>query len=114
MAGTADPAGKWELNQVARVEMWEDPCPLWDNDGSTYLVRSKVCGQLLIVHRMSPDGKKLLDNGTVIYHDPAVLPVLEGPKFLKKERLVLYPGVCGWCSHGMADCTPIEKRLQPV
>jgi beta-xylosidase len=85
MAKTADPAGFWELHHVARVEMWEDPCPLWDDDGNTYLVRSKLCGQPMIVHRMSRDGKTLLDNGTVVFDDPDTQPVLEGPKFLKKD-----------------------------
>jgi beta-xylosidase len=34
---------------------------------------------------MSKDGKKLLDNGTVIYHDEENQPTIEGPKFLKKD-----------------------------
>jgi beta-xylosidase len=85
MAKTADPAGSWNLHHVTRVEMWEDPCPLWDDDGNAYLVRSKLCGQPMIVHRMSWDGKTLLDNGTVVFDDPDTQPVLEGPKFLKKD-----------------------------
>lgn len=86
MAQTTDPAGKWDLHHVAVVEMWEDPCPLWDDDGQAYLVRSKLCGDKLYLHKMSPDGKKLLDNGTVIYDDIKKQPVIEGPKFLKKDN----------------------------
>ena len=85
MAETTDPAGSWNLHYVASVEMWEDPCPLWDDDGNAYLVRSKLCGQPMIVHRMSRDGKTLLDNGTVVFDDADTQPVLEGPKFLKKD-----------------------------
>lgn len=85
MAQTKNPADKWELHHVAAVEMWEDPCPLWDDDGNAYLVRSKLCGDVLYLHKMSPDGKKLLDNGTVIYDNVTIQPVIEGPKFLKKD-----------------------------
>ncbi|MFC1568807.1 glycoside hydrolase 43 family protein [bacterium] len=85
MAKAKDPKGPWELHHVAKVEMWEDPCPLWDDDGNAYLIRSKLCGQPMIVHRMSPDGKKLLDNGIIVFDDQENQPVLEGPKFLKKD-----------------------------
>lgn len=85
MASTDDPAGQWNLQQVTRVEMWEDPCPIWDEDGMAYLVRGKLRGNILYLHRMSEDGKKLLDNGTVIFQDEKTQPVIEGPKFLKKD-----------------------------
>ena len=32
---------------------------------------------------MSPDGKRLLDNGRVIFHDVGSQPVIEGPKLFK-------------------------------
>jgi beta-xylosidase len=85
MATATDPAGPWELNHVVDVEMWEDPCPLWDDDGNAYLVRSKLGGAILYLHRMSEDGTKLLDNGTVIFHNEDEQPTIEGPKFLKKD-----------------------------
>ena len=84
VATTSDPAGKWRLEQIVKVENWEDPCPFWDDDGNAYLVRSKFCGNALYLHRMSPDGKKLLDNGTEIFRDKSQLTI-EGPKFLKKD-----------------------------
>ena len=84
--GTAkDPAGKWELHQVADVEMWEDPSPLWDDDGNAYLVRGKLQAGTLFLHKMSADGKRLLDNGTVIFRVTVTQPTIEGPKFLKKD-----------------------------
>jgi beta-xylosidase len=85
MASAKDPAGPWKLHRVADVEMWEDPCPIWDEDGNAYLVRSKLRGGILYLHRMSKDGKKLLDNGTVIFCDEDKQPTIEGPKFLKKD-----------------------------
>jgi beta-xylosidase len=83
MASTEDPAGDWDLHHVVDVELWEDPCPFWDDDGSAYLVRSKLRADVLYLHRMSPDGKKLLDNGRVIYHKVDKQPVIEGPKMFK-------------------------------
>jgi len=84
MAVAENPAGPWQLNHIVKVEMWEDPCPLWDDDGNAYLVRSKLRGGILYLHRMSPDGKQILDNGTIIFQDENQ-PTIEGPKFLKKD-----------------------------
>jgi len=85
MATAKDPAGKWDLQFVEEVELWEDPCPFWDDDGNAYLVRSKLRADILYLHRMSPDGKRIMDNGRVIYHDVAKQPVIEGPKLYKKD-----------------------------
>jgi len=85
VATAKNPAGKWELNHVVGVELWEDPCPLWDDDGNAYLVRSKLRANILYLHRMSSDGKKILDNGTIIFQDEKTQPTIEGPKFLKKD-----------------------------
>lgn len=83
MASTKDPAGKWDLHHIVDVELWEDPCPFWDDDGNAYLVRSKLRADVLYLHRMSPDGKKLLDIGRIIYDNVSRQPVIEGPKMLK-------------------------------
>jgi beta-xylosidase len=84
MATTTDPKKEWELTYIVKTEMWEDPCPLWDDDGNAYLVRGILCGNDLILHKMSKDGKTLLDNGELIYRDIENDPTIEGPKFLKK------------------------------
>ena len=63
----------------------EDPCPFWDSNGKAYLVHSRVGAGPLILHRMSPDGRRVLDAGKVIVEDPVNLPVLEGPKLLKRN-----------------------------
>ncbi len=85
VATARDPTGPWELEQMASVELWEDPAPLWDDDGNAYLVRGKVRADILYLHRMSPDGKSLLDNGKIIYHNLDENPVIEGPKMMKKD-----------------------------
>jgi beta-xylosidase len=63
----------------------EDPCPFWDDDGQAYLVHSRKGAGPLILHRMSADGKHVLDTGKVIVQDPQNLPTLEGPKLYKRN-----------------------------
>lgn len=82
MTTATDPAGPWEpLHLVKGVEKWEDPCPFWDDNGDAYLVRSRHRAGPIIIHRMSPDGRTLLDEGTTVYKGP----VAEGPKMFKKD-----------------------------
>ena len=67
MSTAKDPHGPWApLHLVKRVPKWEDPCPFWDEDGQAYLGRSKHGAGPIIVHKMSADGKQLLDEGTTV------------------------------------------------
>jgi beta-xylosidase len=78
--------GPWDAPvKVIDQARLEDPCPFWDEDGQAYLVHSRVGAGPLILHRMSPDGKSVLDEGKVIVEDPQRLPTLEGPKLLKRN-----------------------------
>lgn len=80
MSTAVDPAGHWEpLHQVIGVSGWEDPCPFWDDDGKAYLGHSKLGGGPIIIHRMSADGRFLLDEGKEVYNGP----VAEGTKIYK-------------------------------
>ena len=63
----------------------EDPCPFWDDDGKAYLIHSVTGAGPLILHRMSPDGKHVLDQGKIVVQDPEHLPTLEGPKLYKRD-----------------------------
>ena len=85
VARAKDPRGKWDLHHIVDVEKWEDPCPLWDDDGQAYLVHSIHRGGPAIIHKMSPDGLQLLDNGVTVYHDVEANPILEGMKFIKRN-----------------------------
>ena len=101
VATAEDPSGPWELEHIVDVELWEDPCPLWDDDGNAYLIRSKLRADILYLHKMSSDGKKILDNGTVIFNNVEKQPIIEGPKFLKKDSYyyIIAPAggvVTGW------------------
>lgn len=82
MSTAEDPAGPWSpLHEVKRVEGWEDPCPFWDDDGNAYLGHSTVGAGPIIIHRMSQDGKALLDDGKIVY----VGKIAEGTKIYKRN-----------------------------
>jgi beta-xylosidase len=88
-----DPAGEWTPPQLVKAGKGIiDPCPFWDDDGQLYLVhgwaRSRAgIGNLLTLHKLSPDGTKFLDAGEVII-DGNKIPrwtTLEGPKLYKRH-----------------------------
>lgn len=82
MTNATDPAGPWSpLVNVCHVAKWEDPCPFWDEDGQAYLGRSIHGAGPIIIHKMSPDGTKLLDEGRTVYTGP----VAEGTKIHKRN-----------------------------
>ncbi len=86
MASATNPAGPWTAPvQVIAQPGLEDPCPFWDEDGTAWLVHSRVGAGPLILHRMRPDGTGVLDAGVTIVKDKARLPVLEGPKLYKRD-----------------------------
>jgi beta-xylosidase len=83
--------GPWSTPLLIRAAPgWIDPCPFWDDDGNAYLVNGLAASRsgvksTLILSRMSPDGTKLLDDGTMIVDGHKDDPTLEGPKFYKRE-----------------------------
>ncbi len=100
VATTTDPRAKWELKHVLQVQQWEDPCPLWDDDGRAWLIRSKLCGGPVYLHRMSDDGMSLLDNGVLIYEDQKENPTLEGVKFMKRNSYYYIFAPAGGVTNG--------------
>jgi len=82
MSTAEKPEGPWSpLHEVKRVHGWEDPCPFWDDDGNAYLGHSTWGAGPIIIHRMSEDGKKLLDDGVIVY----VGKIAEGTKIYKRN-----------------------------
>ena len=90
MVKARDAAGPWsEPLLVKEVRGWEDPCPLWDADGSAYLVSAMVASRsgiksILVVSRMSTDGTRLLDDGVLVFDGHDKNPTVEGPKFYRR------------------------------
>jgi beta-xylosidase len=82
MSTATDAAGPWaSLTEVKRAKGWEDPCPFWDTDGQAYLGHSRLGAGPIIIHKLSTDGKKLLDEGKTVYEGP----VAEGTKIYKRN-----------------------------
>jgi beta-xylosidase len=86
-----DPRGVWsEPLLIKEAKGWIDPCPLWDADGSAYLVSAFAGSRagvksILIVSKMSADGTKLLDDGVMVFDGHEKHPTVEGPKFYKRN-----------------------------
>ncbi|MDE2447552.1 MAG: glycoside hydrolase 43 family protein [Gammaproteobacteria bacterium] len=94
-------AGPWTLPvKVIGQARLEDPCPFWDDEGRAYLIHSREGAGPLILHRMSPDGKRVLDAGKVIVDDPVHLPTLEGPKLYKRHGYYYIFAPYGGVDHG--------------
>jgi beta-xylosidase len=86
MSSAVTPTGPWTTPvAVIAGRGYEDPCPFWDDDGQAYLIHGRVGAGPLVLHRMSADGTRVLDDGKVIVNDPKLLPTLEGPKFYKRD-----------------------------
>ncbi|CCJ71932.1 Beta-xylosidase [Cronobacter condimenti 1330] len=91
MCQAVDPLGDWSEPHCLRAAKGHiDPCPFWDDDGRAWLVhafafsRSGKKHQLALCE-MSPDGRKLLDDGEILYDGQLDLPTLEGPKVYKRN-----------------------------
>jgi beta-xylosidase len=91
MTRARDPRGRWSEPVLVRAAKgWIDPTPLWDDDGQAYLVRAFARSRSgikhrLVVHRMSPDGTRLLDDGALVFEDSVRHPTAEGPKLHKRD-----------------------------
>ena len=115
MSNAEHAEGPWSpLHLVKAVKKWEDPCPFWDEDGQAYLGRSQHGAGPIILHRMSPDGKHLLDDGKEIYRGP----VAEGTKFHKLNGYYYLSIPEGGVGQGWQTCLrskniygPYERRV---
>jgi beta-xylosidase len=74
--------GPWTVKRMTFPSPWTgglliDCCPLWDDDGHAYFAAAEprrfpvegsvVCEYKMLLFRMSEDGERLLDNGTLIH-----------------------------------------------
>jgi beta-xylosidase len=106
MSKTKDPFGKWEpLTLVKEARGWIDPCPLWDDDGNAYLVHAMAKSRagiksILIMNKMSDDGKTLLDDGVLIFDGTKNHPTIEGPKLYKRNGYYYIMAPAGGVSTG--------------
>jgi beta-xylosidase len=91
MVKARNAAGPWSPPLLVKAAKgWIDPCPLWDDDGSAYLVNAMAASRsgiksILVVSRMSADGTRLLDDGILVFDGHDKNPTIEGPKFYKRN-----------------------------
>ncbi|MDR0688621.1 MAG: glycoside hydrolase 43 family protein [Prevotellaceae bacterium] len=83
--------GPWEpLALVKEGRGLIDPCPLWDDDGSVYLVHAYAGSRagiksLLAVCRLSPDAAKAVTEDIIVYDGHDADETVEGPKLYKRN-----------------------------
>ncbi|MDP4509723.1 family 43 glycosylhydrolase, partial [Nonomuraea turcica] len=116
-----DPRGPWSEPHVVKPGLGLiDPCPLWDDDGQAYLVhgwaRSRAgINNRLTLHRMSPDARTVLDDGTLII-DADLLPgyrTLEGPKLYKRDGVYWIFAPAGGVENGWQSVFRAESVFGP-
>ena len=84
-------AGPWtEPILVAGGKGLIDPCPLWDDDGKTYLVHAFAGSRagiksIIVIKQMNAEGTKVTDDGVLVYDGHEKDPTIEGPKFYKQN-----------------------------
>lgn len=119
MVKTKDPAGSWEdpvLVQSGKGLI--DACPLWDDDGNAYLVHAFAGSRasiksVLVVNKMSADGTKLLDKGTLVFDGHEEHPTVEGPKFYKHNGYYWIFAPAGGVSTGWQLALRSKNPLGP-
>ena len=67
-----------------------DPCPLWDDNGKTYLVHAYAGSRagiksIIVVKEMNKEGTKIIGNSVMVYDGHDLDPTIEGPKFHKRN-----------------------------
>ena len=67
-----------------------DPCPLWDEDGKTYLAHAYAGSRagfksIIVVKELNKEGTKIIGNGVMVYDGHELDPTIEGPKFYKRN-----------------------------
>lgn len=101
-----NPAGPW--TEPVLVESGKgliDPCPLWDDDGSNYLVYAYAGSRagiksVIAVKRLNAEANKAIDEGRIVYDGHELDPTIEGPKFYKRNEYYYIFAPAGGVSTG--------------
>jgi beta-xylosidase len=85
------PAGPWSAPVMVKAgKGLIDPCPLWDDDGTVYLVHAYAGSRagiksILTINRMNGEGTAVTDEGVLVFDGHDAHPTLEGPKLYKRN-----------------------------
>ena len=88
---TTDPLGEWsELHFIWQGKGFEDPCPLWDDDGRVWLVHGYVKSRIgfnskLGLLELDPKTMDAISEDKIIFDGTKTQPTIEGPKFYKRN-----------------------------
>ena len=119
MVRTRNVLGRWDAPVLVKAAKgWIDPCPLWDDDGSAWLVHAFANSRagiksVLHVNRLSPDGTSVLDEGTLVFDGHAHHPTIEGPKFYKRAGWYYIFAPAGGVSTGWQTVLRARHPLGP-
>ena len=120
MTRARDPRGPWEpLHLLQPARGWIDPCPLWDDDGTMYLVHAWAKSRagfngVLSVRRLTPDGRGLVGEETRIFDGDAAPSDDRGPEVLQARRLVLRVRAGGRRGRRLADGAALAERARAL
>ena len=95
-----------------------DPCPLWDDDGSIYLVHVYAGSRagiksIIVVKKLNAEGTKVLDEGKLVYDGHEQDPTIEGPKFYKRNGYYYIFAPAGGVSTGWQTVLRSKKIYGP-
>ena len=88
---TKDPLGEWsEPHLLLPGKGYIDPCPIWCDDGSAYVVHAYAKSRIgfksiLGIFPISEDGMQCLGDDTFIYDGSVDNPTIEGPKVYQRN-----------------------------
>lgn len=118
VARSDSPYGEFQLNLLCESVGWIDPCPIWDDDGKTYMVFAYAksrCGikDKLAMVEIAPDCTKLLGEPKIIFDGEMAAPTTEGPKIYKKDDwyYILMPS--GGVEEGWQSCLRSKSIYGP-
>ena len=68
-----------------------DPCPLWDDNGTVYLVHGWAGSRagiksIITIKKLNAEGTKVMDDGVIVYDGHETDPTIEGPKIYKRNN----------------------------
>ena len=91
MLKTKDPLGEWsEPHLVLPGKGYIDPCPLWDDDGTAYVIHGYAKSRIgfksiLGIFQITPDGEHAFSDDIFLYDGTKTNPTIEGPKVYKRN-----------------------------
>ncbi len=85
------PEGPWSTPElIYEGKGLIDPCPLWDENGKTYLVHAYAGSRagiksVIAIAPMNQEGTKVTGQSVIVYNGHEDDPTIEGPKFYKRN-----------------------------